>query len=42
VNAFLSFDHRVMDGADGAAALHGLEAALEGPVSAELEALSAG
>jgi hypothetical protein len=42
VDAFLSFDHRVMDGADGAAALHGLETALEGPVAAELAALSAG
>jgi hypothetical protein len=39
VDAFLSFDHRVMDGADGAAALHGLETALEGPVAAELDAL---
>jgi hypothetical protein len=42
VDAFLSFDHRVMDGADGAAALHGLETALEGPVAAELSALSPG
>ncbi|MGG5809801.1 hypothetical protein [Falsiroseomonas sp. CW058] len=41
VEAFLSFDHRVMDGGDGAAALRGLEAAIEGPVAAEIEALSA-
>ncbi len=39
VDTYLSFDHRVMDGADGAAALHGLETALEGPVAAELAAL---
>lgn len=40
VDAYLSFDHRVMDGAEGAAALHGLEVAVEGAVAAELEALS--
>lgn len=39
VDLFLSFDHRVMDGADGAAALRGLEAAMEGPVAAELAGL---
>jgi hypothetical protein len=40
LEAYLSFDHRVMDGGDGAAALRGLEAAIEGPVAAELRALS--
>jgi hypothetical protein len=40
VDAYLSFDHRVMDGADGASALHGLETALEGPVADELRAFS--
>ena len=41
VEVFLAFDHRVMDGADGASALQGLQAAIEGPVAAELEALGA-
>jgi hypothetical protein len=36
VQVFLSFDHRVMDGADGATALEGLEAAMETLVAAEL------
>ena len=40
VDVSLSFDHRVMDGADGADALRGLEAALEGPVAEELLALA--
>ncbi|WP_372616755.1 hypothetical protein [Falsiroseomonas sp.] len=39
LDAYLSFDHRVMDGADGATALHGLGAAIEGQVARELEAL---
>lgn len=39
LDAYLSFDHRVMDGADGAAALAGLEAAIEGAVAEELEGL---
>ncbi len=39
VDVTLSFDHRVMDGADGADALRGLEQALEGPVADELLAL---
>ncbi len=42
LHAYLSFDHRVMDGADGAAALAGLEAAIEGPVAEELAALRGG
>jgi hypothetical protein len=41
VDVTLSFDHRVMDGADGADALRGLEQALEGPVADELLALAA-
>jgi hypothetical protein len=41
VDVTLSFDHRVMDGADGADALRGLEQALEGPVADELLALGA-
>lgn len=40
VEVFLSFDHRVMDGGDGAAALAGLQDAIEGPVAEELERLS--
>lgn len=40
VEVFLSFDHRVMDGADGAVALNALEAAIEGPLAAEMAALS--
>lgn len=40
VDVTLSFDHRVMDGADGANALRGLERALEGPVADELLALA--
>jgi len=36
----LSFDHRVMDGATGAAAIHRLDAMLQGPLLAELRALS--
>jgi hypothetical protein len=32
----IAFDHRVMDGADAAAALRGIEAAVEGPIAAEL------
>lgn len=36
----LSFDHRVMDGAAGAAALRALEAALHGPLLTELRALA--
>jgi hypothetical protein len=32
----IAFDHRVMDGADAAFALRGIEAALEGPITAEL------
>jgi len=40
VEVFLAFDHRVMDGSDGAEALRALQAAIEGPVAAELEALS--
>jgi len=40
VQVFLSFDHRVMDGADGAAALGGLQQAMETRVAAELLALS--
>ena len=39
VNVYLAFDHRVMDGADGAAALRGLEAMIEGRVAEELDAL---
>ena len=35
-----SFDHRVMDGAAGAAAMRALEAALQGPLLAELRALA--
>lgn len=33
----IAFDHRVMDGAEGAFALRGIEAALEGPLSDEME-----
>lgn len=40
VEAVLSFDHRVMDGAEGAAALRAMEAMIEGPVAAELAALA--
>lgn len=40
VDVTLSFDHRVMDGADGADALRGLEEALEGPVTDELLGLA--
>lgn len=40
VDVYLSFDHRVMDGGDGATALAALQAAIEGPVAAELEAIS--
>jgi pyruvate/2-oxoglutarate dehydrogenase complex dihydrolipoamide acyltransferase (E2) component len=36
----LSFDHRVMDGAAGAAAMRALDAALQGPLLAELRALA--
>ena len=36
------FDHRVMDGADGAMALQGIQAMIEGPVADELDALRAG
>lgn len=39
VDVHFVFDHRVMDGADGAAALAGLEAMIEGPVADELDAL---
>lgn len=39
VRFYISFDHRVMDGADGAAALRAIEQALEGPVADELEAM---
>lgn len=41
VQFYLSFDHRVMDGADGAAALAALQEALEGPVADELALLAA-
>lgn len=41
VDVTLSFDHRVMDGGDGADALRGLEQALEGPVAEELRTLGA-
>lgn len=41
VQFYISFDHRVMDGAEGAAAMRALEQALEGPVTAELEAMQA-
>ncbi|MBU8537005.1 hypothetical protein [Falsiroseomonas tokyonensis] len=40
VEVFLSFDHRVMDGADGAAALQGLEAAMETLVAEELRGMA--
>ena len=40
VDAYLSFDHRVMDGADGAAALRGIAAALEGPIAEEMRAMA--
>lgn len=39
VDVFIAFDHRVMDGAHGAAALRGLEAMIEGPLADELDAL---
>ncbi|UPY37366.1 hypothetical protein [Sediminicoccus sp. KRV36] len=39
VDVFFVFDHRVMDGADGAAALAGIQAMIEGPLADELEAL---
>lgn len=39
VDVYLAFDHRVLDGAAAADALQGLQAAIEGPVAAELEAL---
>jgi pyruvate/2-oxoglutarate dehydrogenase complex dihydrolipoamide acyltransferase (E2) component len=35
----IAFDHRVMDGADAAFALRGIEHALEGPIAEELAAL---
>lgn len=41
VDVFLAFDHRVMDGADGAAALRGLEGMIEGALADELDALRA-
>ncbi len=41
VEVFLSFDHRVMDGADGAAALEGLERVMETLVAAELATMLA-
>ena len=40
VQVHLCFDHRVIDGADGAIALAALQAALEGPVTDELRALA--
>lgn len=40
VDLFLSFDHRVMDGADGATALEALETVMETLVAAELAALA--
>lgn len=42
VDVFFVFDHRVMDGADGAAALAGIAAMIEGPLADELDALGAG
>ncbi|MEI6160458.1 MAG: 2-oxo acid dehydrogenase subunit E2 [Roseococcus sp.] len=42
VDVFIAFDHRVMDGADAAAALSGIAAMIEGPLVAELDALRAG
>jgi hypothetical protein len=39
VEVFLSVDHRVMDGAQAASAIAGIEAALNGPVLRELRAL---
>lgn len=42
VDVAIAFDHRVMDGADGAAALRGLEHALEGALADELLALGRG
>ena len=41
LEVFFVFDHRVMDGADGAAALAGLQRMIEGPLAEELEALGA-
>lgn len=41
VDVFFVFDHRVMDGADGAAALAGIERMIEGPVADELDRLRA-
>lgn len=40
VEVFMAFDHRVMDGAEGAAALGALQAVLDGAMTDELEALS--
>jgi len=40
VEVFLAFDHRVMDGADGAEALRALQAVLDGAMTAELRELS--
>jgi len=40
VEVYLAFDHRVMDGADGAAALAALQSTLEGAITAELTALA--
>ncbi len=40
VEVYLAFDHRVMDGADGAAALNALQVMLEGAITEELVALS--
>lgn len=42
VEVYLAFDHRVMDGADGAAALAALQSVLEGAITAELTALAPG
>lgn len=36
VEAVIAFDHRVMDGAEAARALRGMEAMIEGPIAAEL------
>jgi len=40
VDVCFIFDHRVMDGADGAMALHGIQEMIEGPVTDELNALA--
>jgi hypothetical protein len=42
VDIWLTIDHRVMDGAAGARAIRALEAMLNGPVLAELQALAEG